>query len=327
MVEVVRSAAPPGPGALLHHVERLVDPVGHEEGLGRVPAHDLLGQGDLVVAEGRAVGLAGPRLAGRRVADHRLDTDQRGTFVDLLRGVDRCLQSNQVVRVVHGLHVPAVGLEALVDVLPIETQRRRPVEGDVVVVVQVDDPAEPKLPGQRRGLRRDALHEVAVGDDRVDAVVHDFGAVALAQESLGHRHADAVGEALAQRAGRELNAGRDVGPVELGVPRRDRFPLTEALELLHGQVVASEVQGGVEQHRAVAGAEHESITIRPRRIVRIVAHDATKQDERSGRHRHRQAGVPGVRLLDRVHGQRSDRLYGELLNIGSQRHGSIACLW
>ena len=55
--------------------------------------------------------------------------------------------------------------------------------------------------------------------DRVDAVVLDLGAVALAQEALGHRHADAVGEALAERAGRDLDARRDVDAVALRVAR------------------------------------------------------------------------------------------------------------
>ncbi len=44
-------------------------------------------------------------------------------------------------------------------------------------------------------------------------------AEALAQEALGDRHADAVGEALAERAGRDLDAGRDVDAVALGVAR------------------------------------------------------------------------------------------------------------
>jgi len=53
---------------------------------------------------------------------------------------------------VDGADVPAVGLEALVGVLAVEAQRRRAVERDVVVVVEVDDPAEAELAGERRGL-------------------------------------------------------------------------------------------------------------------------------------------------------------------------------
>ena len=138
--------------------------------------------------------------------------------------VDRRLERDEVVGVVDLEHVPAVGLEALGDVLDVEAQRRRAVERDRVVVVEVDEPAQPELAGQRRRLGRDALHQVAVGDDRVDVVVHHLGAVALAQEALGHRHADAVGEALAERAGRHLDAGGDVDAVALRVARASASP-------------------------------------------------------------------------------------------------------
>ena len=54
-----------------------------------------------------------------------------------------------------------------------ERDRGRAVDRDPVVVVEVDELAEPELAGDRRGLVRDALHQVAVGADRVDAVVDD----------------------------------------------------------------------------------------------------------------------------------------------------------
>ncbi len=231
------------------------------------------------------------------------------------------LERDEVVGVVDRQHVPAVGLEALVDVLAVEAQRRRAVERDVVVVVEVDEATEPELPGERRGLRRDALHQVAVGDDRVRAVVHDLRAVALAQVLLGHRHADAVGEALAERAGRDLDAGRHVHAVALGVAGRDRSPLAEVLDLVERQVVAREVQDGVQEHRSVAGAEHEAVAIGPRRVRRVVGHDATEEEVRRRRHGHRQAGVPGVGLLDRIHRQRADRVDAELVGLGS--HGGV----
>ena len=102
-----------------------------------------------------------------------------------------------------------------------------------------------------------------VGDDRVDLVVLDVGAVAIAEELLGDRHADAVAEALAERAGRDLDAGGHVRPVDLRVPGGDRLPLAEALELVHRQVVARQVERRVEQHRPVAGAEDEAVAVRP----------------------------------------------------------------
>ena len=119
------------------------------------------------------------------------------------------------------------------------------------------------MPGERRGLGGDALHQVAVGDDREDVVVLDVLAEALAQEALGERHADAVGEALAERAGRDLDAGRHVHVVELRVARRDRAPLAEALQVVERDVVPGEVQHHVEQRRAVTGAEDEAVAVGP----------------------------------------------------------------
>jgi hypothetical protein len=91
-----------------------------------------------------------------------------------------------------------------------------------------------------------------------------LGAVALAQEPLRQGEADAVGEPLAQRARRDLDAGGHVHAVALWMARRERAPLAEALELVERQVVARQVQHAVEQHRAVAGGQDEAVAVRPR---------------------------------------------------------------
>ncbi len=68
------------------------------------------------------------------------------------------------------------------------------------------------------------------------------------------------------------------------------------------QVEARQVQQRVEQHRAVAGREHEAIAIEPGRVLP----GSTVRNRRAQRtaadigHAHRHARVPGVGLLDRV---------------------------
>jgi hypothetical protein len=262
------------------------------------------------------VGLARALLVGRRPADDRLDADERRTLLLAHGLVDRHLQRGQVVGVVDGLHVPAVGLEALADVLAVEAQVGRAVERDVVVVVEVDDAPEAQLAGQRGGLGGDALHEVAVGDDREDAVVLDLGAEVRAQEALGHRHPHAVGEALAQGTRGDLHAGRDVDAVALGVAGGQRAPLAEVLELVERQVVAAEVQHGVQEHRAVAGGEDEAVAVGPRRVCGVVLHDPREEQIGDGSHRHRQPRVPGVGCLDAVHGQRADGVDAQAVDVG-----------
>ena len=168
---------------------------------------------------------------------------------------------------------------------------------------------KPQRSGERAGLVRDALHEAAVADEHVGAVVDDrvAGPVELrGEELLGERHADRVGEALAERAGRRLDAGRGA---DLGMARRLRVQLPEALELLDRKVVAGQVQQRVEQHRAVAVGQRRSgrgpaTADWPDCGAGAVPHSAT----RDLRHAHRHARVTGLRGFDRVHRQRANRV-------------------
>ena len=105
----------------------------------------------------------------------------------------------------------------------------------MVVVVDVDEPAQPEVAGQRRRLVADALLEVAVAADDEGVVVAQLGPEAGPQQPLGHPHAHAVGEALAEGAGRDLDPG---GPVALGVARGAAAPLAELLEVVEGEPVA-----------------------------------------------------------------------------------------
>ena len=128
------------------------------------------------------------------------------------------------------------------------------------------------MAGDRRGLRRDALHQVAVRADRVDAAVDDLvvrPVVALGEEAVGDRHADAVREALAERAGRGLDA---LGEEVLGMAGRARPPLAEPLQLLEREVVAGEMERRVLEDAGVAGGEDEPVAVRPVGVRRVVAH-------------------------------------------------------
>jgi hypothetical protein len=162
--------------------------------------------------------------------------------------------------------------------------------------------------GDRGGLVRDALHDVAVGADRVDVVVDDVvpGPVeGVGEEALGDRHPDAVREALAERAGGRLDARRHE---VLGVPRRLRVPLAEALQLLEREVVARQVQRRVLEHAGVAGGEDEAVAVGPRRVGGVVLHHLGVEQVRERRERHRGARMTRVRLLHGVHREDADRV-------------------
>ena len=294
------------------HVHVLVDGVGDVEVLVRVEPERLLRGPHLVLAERRAVRLRRVDRVRRAVGDVAAHDHERRPLLLGLRRADRALERGDVLGVLDRLHVPALRLEALGLVLGGEGERGRAVDRDVVVVVEVDEPAEAEVAGERRGLVADALHQVAVRADRVDAAVDDVvvgPVVALGQEAVGDREADAVREALPERTGRGLDA---LGHEVLRMARRSRFPLPEALQLLEREVVAGQVQRGVLEDAGVAGGEDEPVAVRPVRVRRVVAHHVSVEHVRERRECHRRARVTRVRLLDRVHRERPDRVDREL---------------
>ena len=144
------------------------------------------------------------------VADHRLADDQGRTL-----GVGPRLADGRVhgvgVEAVHGSDdLPAVVHEEAGGLLA-EARLGRARQLDVVVVVEVDELAELEGAGEARGLCGHALLQVPVGDDGVGVMVDDLviGAVVmLGEPALGDRYPHPVGEALSQRPGGHLHAGR-----------------------------------------------------------------------------------------------------------------------
>ena len=85
------------------------------------------------------------------------------------------------------------------------------------------------------------------------------------------------------------------------MPRRARMQLAKPRELIERQVVAREMQQGIEQHRSMPIREHEAITIRPRRIRRVVSQMAAPKHRCDFRHAHRHAGMAGLRFLHSIY--------------------------
>ncbi len=136
------------------------------------------------------------------------------------------------------------------------------------------------------------------------------------QPPLGHRHADRVAAAGAQRAGGGLDAG---GETIFRVARRLAVELAEMLDVLDadGELAGRlavlvellhlrEVEERVEQHRGMAGRQHEAVAIGPQRGARIVAQEFGPQLVADGGERHRRAGMAAIRLLHGVHRQCAD---------------------
>jgi hypothetical protein len=210
-----------------------------------------------------------------------------------------------VVVAVDGLHGPAGGLEAG-DLVAGFRDRGLAVDGGVVVVEQHRQLGELQAAGDADGLVADAFHQAAVAGDHPGAVVDDVMAEAAGQMGLGHRHADGRGQALAQRAGGGLDAGR---VVDFRVAGGQRAPLTEVLDLLHRHgLEAGQVKQGIEQHRAVAGRQHEAVAVGPVGLARVELQELAPQHGRHVGHAHRHALVTGLGLVHGVHGKDADRV-------------------
>jgi len=88
------------------------------------------------------------------------------------------------------------------------------------------------------------------------------------------------------------------------MPGRDRSKLPEPLDLLDGDRLDPEqVQHRIDQHRAVAGGEHETVAIGPGRVRGIEMQKSGKQDGRHVGGAHRQSGMTGLGGFGRIHGE------------------------
>ena len=270
----------------------------------RRPADRFAGVADFVGAQGFAVRL-GRASAGRRTAaDGGAAIDQRGFVARRLRLGDRLRDRRHIMAVDRADDVPAVGAKPRRRVVR-EPAQHGAVDGDAVVVVQRNQLVELPGTGQGTGLVADAFHQAAVTKEHIAVVIDD--AVArpvelVAQQLLGQRHAHRIGDALAERPGGGLHAGRET---HLGMPRCLAVQLAETPELVDRQVVAAQMQQRVDEHRRVAIGQHETIAVRPVRMGRVVAQVLSPQGHGHLGHAHGRAGVTGVGLLHRVHGERT----------------------
>ena len=156
---------------------------------------------------------------------------------------------------------PAGRLEAL-HLVDRVGERKRTINRNAVVVEQHDQPVELEMSGERDRLLADAFHQVAVGGEHVGVVIDDVAELRR-EMPFGDRHADRVGEPLAERSGGRLQAGRDE---ILRMAGRDRAQLAEAPQFLDRHpLVAEKMQQRVDQHRAMAGGQHEAVAVGPGR--------------------------------------------------------------
>lgn len=150
---------------------------------------------------------------------------------------------------------------------------------------------------------RNTLHQAAVADKGIGVVIDDRVSITVErarQHLFSDRHANCVGEALPEGAGRGLHTRRIA---VLRVTRRLGVQLTEVFQVLDAQVVAAQVQQRVDQHRAVAVGEHETVAIGPFGVGRIVLEEVVPQHFGDIGHAHGGARMARFGLLDGIHAE------------------------
>ena len=256
-------------------------------------------------------------LRRRALGDHRLAADQRRTIGDRVGRPDCRVDGFDVVAVDMRDDVPAIRFEPARRVVG-EPTARLSVDRDAVVVVENRKLPQAPRAGKRTGFVRDAFHHAAVAGERVGAVVDDVVARPVEfrrQQPFAQGHPHRVGEPLAERPRRRFHPWRDT---ELRMSGRLRVQLAEVSQFVEREVVTGEVQQRVQQHRAVAVGEDETVAVRPLRVRGIVAQVPMPQGDRDLGHAHRHARMAAFRGLDGIHGERADR-------IGEQGIGDRCC--
>src|SRR6266849_7307955 len=104
--------------------------------------------------------------------------------------------------------IPDVTLESFRHVLA-EGEIGLTFNGDLIVVVEPAQVRKLQMSGERGSLRRDTFHQVTVAAESPDVVIKKLksGAVEMCSEPFpGNRHAHAVADSLAERAGCRFDA-------------------------------------------------------------------------------------------------------------------------
>ena len=220
---------------------------GHEEGLLAGVAIRCLGQADLFVAQRRAMGIGCPSLVGASPGNGGAKGDERRAIHLGIGGAEGPVESPEIIAILNYLDVPAVAFEAAQGVGG-DGEVRGPLNGDVVVVEDPEEPTQFLVAGEFGGLVGDPLHEIAVRAEGNRAVMDDLVAWAVEvarHPALGQRHPHRVGDPLAKWT----RCGLDPwGVVQLRVSGGLASPLAEVSNFLFGQVVPRQVEQRVEEH-------------------------------------------------------------------------------
>ena len=143
--------------------------IGNVELLVFRPAEMTLRFAHGILARRVAVGFTRARRR-HAVTNDRLDRNQRRLVANRLRVANRGFDRGRVVSIFDCRSMPTVRLEALRHIFG-KREIGEAFNRYLVVVVEIDQLAEFEVTGERGSFRRDAFHQVSIGNDRVDIVI------------------------------------------------------------------------------------------------------------------------------------------------------------
>jgi len=222
--------------------------------------------------------------------------------VVLLRQQDRGRHGLDVVPV-NLLHMPVAQAEAGEHVVAL-SDLYAAIIGHPVVVPEKDELAQAQMSGERDHLLANAFLQAAVADQRVGVMIDDLRPEPFVEEGFGDGHAGGIGNPLAERAGRRLDAAVRI-ELRMTLAMRAEFP--EGFDFVDGDLlVTAQVEKRVEQHRPMPVRLHEAVAVEPQRILRIELQMAREKGRAGIGGAQRRAGVTLPDALDRVDGQETD---------------------
>ena len=204
-------------------------------------------------------------LFGRRTeGDVAFDDDKRRSVVTPLEIFQRTIQRLLIVGIGNMQDIPAVSFEAFADIFG-QRQAGAAFDGNPVAVVKPAKIIKLEMAGERRRFAANPFHHVAVAAQRINIEVEKLKAwpVEITGEPLRcDRHADAVGDALAERS----RGGFDSrGQTEFRMTGGFAVELTKLFEIVEGQrrmieplvrrvqrAHTGEMERRIEQHGRVA---------------------------------------------------------------------------
>ena len=211
-------------------------------------------------------------------------------------------------------NVPAVSFKTLSGVIG-EPALNVTIDRNTVVIIERSQFAQLQGTRQRANFVRDAFHHAAITQERIGVVIHDIVTRTVklrGQSTFSNCHTHRIRDALTQWASGGFYAW---GIAVFWVTWSFRMQLTEVFQLGDWQVIASEVQQAINQHRAMAVRKHKAVTIGPIWIGRVVIHVIAPQDFRDISHTHRGTWMTRIGFLHSVHTECTDRI-GKLFTRG-----------